>query len=132
MQREIPLLNLSSCHVPQHCGVSRCNRGSVRREKGLKKHCQKKFLVIFPTPLLRNYGFFGLSPIFCIAKHRGEGCSVLSYRIKTHLTITKVRNVSPSCPAHACAIGEVAGGRREKKQGKNIKSTLSQNEKYHF
>ena len=63
-------------------------------------------------------------------QHKGEGCSVLSYRIKTHLTITKVRNVSPSCPAHAYAIGEVAGG--VKKQGKNIKSTLSQNEKYHF
>ena len=24
------------------------------------------------TPLLRNNCFFGLSPIFCVAKHRGE------------------------------------------------------------
>ena len=24
------------------------------------------------TPLLRNYRSFGLSPIFCVAKHRGE------------------------------------------------------------
>ena len=33
----------------------------------------KILYAVFPTPLLRNFRFFGLSPIFCNAKHRGEG-----------------------------------------------------------
>ena len=40
----------------------------ARRDGGVKQYNR----TIFLTPLLRNYRSFGLSPIFCTAKHRGE------------------------------------------------------------
>ena len=51
------------------CGVSHI--GEVAHSDGGVKQYNNR--TIFLTPLLRNYRFFGLSPIFCVAKHRGEG-----------------------------------------------------------
>ena len=58
-------------------GITRCfaiqNIGEVSRsDGGVKFYNQKSYMLSSSTPLLRNYCFFGLSPIFCVAKHRGE------------------------------------------------------------
>ena len=45
--------------------------GEVAHSDGGVKQYNNR--TIFLTPLLRNYRSFGLSPIFCVAKHRGEG-----------------------------------------------------------
>jgi len=50
------------------CGVSHI--GEVAHSDGGVKQYNNR--TIFLTPLLRNYRSFGLSPIFCTAKHRGE------------------------------------------------------------
>ena len=60
----------TSLAVPR--SIAGCGKaiGEVAHSDGGVKQYNNR--TIFLTPLLRNYRSFGLSPIFCTAKHRGE------------------------------------------------------------
>ena len=68
-ETETPLPILSPC-------VSvREYRGSVRRTRGLKKHCQKKFLVIFLNPSPQKLTFLRSLPYILHCKTQGRRCN---------------------------------------------------------
>ena len=69
---DYPMLISNKLHSFRNFGAQKYRGRWHEVTEGLK-NTVKKFHVIFLTPLLRNYCFFGPSPIFCNAKYRGEG-----------------------------------------------------------
>ena len=70
VKQPLPLLIANEQSVTLNSSsVWRSHIGEVAlSDGGVKQYNRTTFL----TPLLRNYRSFGLSPIFCTAKHRGE------------------------------------------------------------
>ena len=72
----------------------------------------KILYAVFPTPLLRNFRFFGLSPIFCIAKHRGGGgnTSLVFIRFPYAVNGRPLYRFAIPCNAAGYGGGRVKGG----------------------
>ena len=97
----------------------RCNKAGVFiRYSGLvlfRFSRKSEGIFMHLTPLLRNYCFFGVSPIFLtqypvmLRDTAGEKVRMfLSCCIETLSDCNEIRNVLYSSSAHECAIGEVS------------------------